>query len=235
MKIADSYITIKNYQRASKQLLKVIKSSPNYLPARIGYASALEAMSTDKTSSKNTKDIALTYAEAAIISLSELPDLESTSSAIYSAEGDGGMPEMILRKALESAMKVPSKGGAKLEVLQTIVSYAHTAVLASDTYHEIGVEAAKLHTNSALDENDLFQQAREAFLAATEYATLLDSAERQCRGSSLKGLGELEFRSGGPAYTTEALNHLSLAVSCLSTGSAEQGEAIALLEQAKVR
>jgi hypothetical protein len=95
MKIADSHLTKQNYLRASKQLSKVIKSSPNYLPARLEYANSLEGLSGGKH--KNIKEIIKAYTEAAKVALLQ----DSHTDYLFSSSiGEGGKPEAILKRAL---------------------------------------------------------------------------------------------------------------------------------------
>jgi len=243
MKIADSYLRIKNYQRASKQLQKVVKSVPNYLPARIGYASALEGLMRGggKAGDANyARDISLTYAEAAKISLMQA---EPTSYKVNGASGDGGMPEAILRRALEYALRVSSKDGLKLMTLESLAKYSHTAALASDIYHEAGVEAMRLYkigsakSNLRTQETDAalttayFNRANYSFLASIEYAKL-SANPGKCHGQSLLNIGQLELSRGG-RHVSDAVEHLHEALSCLLQGSVEHAQAETFLKQAQ--
>jgi len=243
MKIADSYLRIKNYQRASKQLQKVVKSVPNYLPARIGYASALEGLMRGggKAGDANyARDISLTYAEAAKISLMQA---EPTIHKVNGASGDGGMPEAILRRALEYALRVSSKDGLKLMTLESLAKYSHTAALASDIYHEAGVEAMRLYkigsakSNLRTQETDAalttayFNRANYSFLASIEYAKL-SANPGKCHGQSLLNIGQLELSRGG-RHVSDAVEHLHEALSCLLQGSVEHAQAETFLKQAQ--
>jgi len=179
MKIADSYLSKQNFLRASKQLQKVIKSSPNYLPARIGYATSLEGLGAEK----NAKSIALAYADAAKVALTQDPLKDYASSK----EGEGGMAEAILRRALDYAKSVPKKD--RIQLLQSLLDSSHTASLAADIHYFFGKELL------SSEDSSIRERAQHAFLAANQYAELTSGNGGKGHGESLVELGKIALNS----------------------------------------
>lgn len=220
MKIADSLLTKQNYLRASKQLSKVIKSSPNYLPARLGYANSLEGLSGGKHN--NIKEITKAYAEAAKVALLQ----DSHTDYLLSSVGDGGIAEAILNRALGYAKNAPKKD--RVEIYIFLIKAAHTTSLAAEMYYLLGIEL--LSSINGVDD-PAHRTALQAFLTANQYAELSNGDEGKGHGKSLVELAKIAL------YTTndpmQARSLLNSALACPALEDTARAEALSLLEKSE--
>lgn len=179
MKMADAYLDKAQYALAAKQFVKVIKKAPDHLPAHLGYATALERAGK----SKQINDAALAYGNATKVAIAQGDKVDALGKV-----GTGGMGEHILRRAIKIAQSAPS---GRLETLQKLSSYAHTAALAADIYFAIGMEIVKL----GIDKQDNKADAVHAFSIANEFVASRNDAEVPFHVASLIELGKLALES----------------------------------------
>lgn len=221
MKVADSLLSKSNFLRASKQLQKVIKSSPDYLPARLGYANALESLAGDKK--KNVKEITLAYVEAAKVALTQDPRMDYVSSAA----GDGGLAEAFLNHALMFAKNAPKKD--RLEIYNSLISAAHTGSFAADAYYHLGVELLSVSSESSSMNVD-YRPAIHAFRTANQYASLITGNEGKGHGKSLVQLAKIGLLASQDKMQVQTI--LQRALAC-SLDEVTKSEALLLLDQTK--
>jgi hypothetical protein len=221
MKIADSLLSKNNLLRASKQLQKVIKSSPNYLPARLGYANSLEGLAGGKN--KNVKEIILAYVEAAKVALKQDPRTDYLSSS----PGDGGLAEAFLNHALGYAKGSPKKD--RLEIYNSLINAAHTSSLAAELYYHLGAELL----STLKDKNDPpspvntdYRAAVHAFLTANQFASLTTGNEGKGHGKSLVELAKIALLTSND----KAQLLLKRALAC-SLDEATRTEVLLLLQE----
>ena len=180
MKIADAYLDKGKYALASKQFLKVIRKAPDHLAAHLGYATALERAGKNK----QLIDAAAAYGDASKVAVAQSDKVDPLAKA-----GTGGMPESILRRAMQIAQSAPS---GRLELLRTLSTYAHTAALAADVYYAIGVELTK----QGMDEDSTKTDAMEAFAIANEFIMMRNDADAPCHVPSTIEMGKLALDEG---------------------------------------
>lgn len=221
MKVADSLLSKSNFLRASKQLQKVIKSSPNYLPARLGYANALESLAGDKK--KNVKEITLAYVEAAKVALKQDARVDYMSSAA----GDGGLAEAFLHHALLFAKSAPKKD--RLELFHSLISAAHTGSFAADVYYHLGMELLPTERDQSSTTID-YSLATHAFRTANQYASLITGNEGKGHGKSLVQLAKIGLLVSADKMQVQMI--LQRALAC-TLDDVTESEALLLLEQTK--
>jgi len=177
MKMADAYLDKGNYALASKQFLKVIKKAAEHLPAHLGYATALERAGK----SKQIKTAALAYGNATKVAIIQSERVDPMAKA-----GAGGIAENILKRAVQLAKSAPI-GKERIETLQTLSTYAHTAALAGDIYYEIGTEIVK----QDIGEGDKRDGAMQAFAIANEFVGIRNDTESPYHIASMVELGKI--------------------------------------------
>lgn len=175
MKMADAYLDKRQYALASKQFLKVIKKAPEHLPAYLGYATALERAGNIK----QIHTAALAYGNATKIAITQGDKVDPLAST-----GAGGIAENILRRALVLAKSSPNKN---LETLQQLNAYAHTAAIAADIYHEIGLEIVR----QGVEKEDKERDAIQAFTFANEFIATRNDTQTPYHVGSIVELGKL--------------------------------------------
>ena len=180
MKIADAYLDKGKYALASKQFLKVIRKAPDHLAAHLGYATALERAGKNK----QMIDAAAAYGDAFKVAVAQSDKVDPLAKA-----GTGGMPESILRRAVQIAQTAPS---GRLELLRTLSTYAHTAALAADVYYAIGIELTKQGTDQESTKTD----AIEAFAIANGFITMRNDADTPYHVLSTIEMGKIALDQG---------------------------------------
>jgi tetratricopeptide (TPR) repeat protein len=175
MKMADAYLDKRQYTLASKQFLKVIKKAPEHLPAYLGYATALERAGN----TKQMHTAALAYGNATKLAITQGDKVDPLAMT-----GTGGIGENILRRAVVLAKTSPHK---KLETLKQLNAYAHTAVIAADIYHEIGLEIVR----QGIEQEDKKRDAIQAFSFANEFIATRNDTQTPYHVGSIVELGKL--------------------------------------------
>jgi len=143
MRMADAYMDKSNYKLSAKQFANVIKREPDYLPAYIGYATSLERLGEGNNSGKNKKvgEIALVYGNATRLAVAQGQGGEKGAS---SERGEGGMAEVILRRAIDVAMTAPTSN-ERIQLLKVLIELPHTFLLATDLHYHLGKELLRSH------------------------------------------------------------------------------------------
>lgn len=188
MKMADAYLDKRQYPLASKQFLKVIKKAPDHLPAYLGYATALERAGK----SKQITTAALAYGNATKVAIIQGERVNPMAKA-----GAGGIAENIMRRAVQIAKSAPS---GRLEALQALSKYTHTATLAADIYYEIGNEIAK----QGISTGDSKADAVQAFMIANEFIATRNDTENPHHIGSIVELAKIALEQENDA--TRAIN-----------------------------
>mmetsp|Transcript_26208 Transcript_26208/g.39292 ORF Transcript_26208/g.39292 Transcript_26208/m.39292 type:complete len:444 (+) Transcript_26208:188-1519(+) len=124
MKVADAYIQKENYKLASKQFLKVLKKSPGYIPAILGYATSLERYAKPK----QLHDVARAYANVTVHALEQ---------------DNTGLAEATFRRSLKVTKSIE---GERIDILKLLSTICFNADLAAEIYYELGEEYKKSDT-----------------------------------------------------------------------------------------
>lgn len=191
MKMADAYLDKGQFALASKQFLKVIKKAPDHLPAYLGYATALERAGN----AKHSHTAALAYGNATQVAIIQGDEIDPLSMT-----GAGGIAESILRRAVTLAKSAPNK---KLETLQQLKAYAHTAAIAADIYYEIGLEIVR---QGIIGQEDKERDAMRAFTFSNEFiATRNDTQTPYHIGSNIE-LGKLALEKNDTQTVIDLFN-----------------------------
>lgn len=194
--MADAYLDKGKYALAAKQFLKVIKKAPDHLPAHLGYATALERAGKPK----QITAVALAYGNATKVAIIQGDTIDPMAKS-----GAGGIAENILRRAVQLAKSAPNSSGSggsssRLETLQLLSAYAHTAALAADMSYEIGMEIVPT-TNQGGSSSTILQEdeerkedillAKQAFMIANEFTAMRNDTENPHHIGSIIELGKI--------------------------------------------
>lgn len=188
MKIADAYLDKAKYDLASKQFLKVIRKAPDHLAAYLGYATALERAGRNK----QLNDAALAYGNATKVAVSQSDKVDPMIKS-----GGGGMAESILRRAIQIAQ---SASTGRLELLRSLSKNAHTAALAADVYHAIGMELSKQDATQT--------EATKLFAIANEFIRMRNDSTAPCHIPSTIEIGKVALEQGDTAKAIEFFEKL---------------------------
>ena len=122
MKIADAYLQKDNLKLASKQFLKVLKKSPNHLPAILGYASSLERIGNPR----QMMDVVTAYLNATKIAL---------------VQDNKNLADATLKRAVSASRGID---GDRIEALNYIAEMAFSVENAADIHFDTGFEFLKI-------------------------------------------------------------------------------------------
>lgn len=131
--------------------------------------------------SKQISTAALAYGNATKVAIIQGERVDPIAKA-----GTGGIAENIMKRAVHIAKSAPN---GRLETLQTLSTYCHTAALAADTYFEIGMEISK----QGIDKEDNKVDAVEAFSIANEFAVMRNDTEVPYHIRSIVELGKISL------------------------------------------
>ncbi|GFH49110.1 hypothetical protein CTEN210_05586 [Chaetoceros tenuissimus] len=118
MKMADAYLQKDNLKLASKQFLKVLKKSPNHLPAILGYASSLERIGNPR----QMMDVVTAYVNATKVAL---------------VQDNKNLADATLKRAVSASRGID---GDRIEALNHIAEMAFSVENAADIHFGIGFE-----------------------------------------------------------------------------------------------
>lgn len=122
MKMADAYLQKDNIKLASKQFLKVLKKSPNHLPAILGYASSLERIGNPR----QMMDVVTAYLNATKIAL---------------VQDNKNLADATLKRAVSASRGID---GDRIEALNYIAEMAFSVENAADIHFDTGFEFLKI-------------------------------------------------------------------------------------------
>ena len=122
MKMADAYLQKDNLKLASKQFLKVLKKSPNHLPAILGYASSLERIGNPR----QMMDVVTAYLNATKIAL---------------VQDNKNLADATLKRAVSASRGID---GDRIEALNYIAEMAFSVENAADIHFDTGFEFLKI-------------------------------------------------------------------------------------------
>lgn len=186
MKLAEAHVSQGNFKKAITQYRRVLDKSPNYLPARLGLAKSLENVKSTKTA-----EIVEAYNQAARTAV-----VLGESGAFVGQRGEGGKAEELLRLGIKRALAAKRD---IIPILKSLLSHAHTPLLAADINYEIGLQYLR-----DVDDDSSIPNASLSFIRATTMAKKYNSTEKEIvHGESLIELGKIALQTDKNASEAE--------------------------------